>query len=282
MNFDKQEISELEFRANAIRKDIVRMIANAGAGHPGGSLSIVEVIVCLYYKLMRIDPTNPRWPERDRFILSKGHSSPTVYAVLAELGFFSRDHLMTFDHVNSILQGHPDMKHTPGIDMSTGSLGQGLSAGVGMALAGRLKKQDFHVYVLLGDGELQEGQVWEAITLADKYRLDNLTVIVDENKLQLLGPIDKLMPASHPMQEKWRAFGWNVLEMDGHKIPEILKTLTSARQMHGGPYVVFSHTIKGKGISFMENQAGWHSRALTADELSKALGELSKFDQEVR
>jgi transketolase len=282
MIINKQELSELESRANAIRKDIVRMIANAGAGHPGGSLSIVEVIVCLYYKLMRIDPTNPRWPERDRFVLSKGHSSPTLYVALAELGFFSKDHLMTFDHVNSILQGHPDMKCTPGIDMSTGSLGQGLSAGVGMALAGRLKKQDFHVYVLLGDGELQEGQIWEAIMLADKYRVDNLTVIVDENMLQLMGPIEQLMPASRPMQEKWRTFGWNVLEMDGHNIPEILETLTLAKTMRGAPCVVFSHTIKGKGVSFMENQAGWHSRGLTADELSKALSELNVFDTEVR
>lgn len=278
MNIDKQEISELESRANNIRKHIVRMIANAGAGHPGGSLSIVEVIVCLYFKLMRIDPSNPRWPERDRFVLSKGHSAPAIYAALAELGFFSKDHLMTFDHVNSILQGHPDMKCTPGIDMSTGSLGQGLSVGVGMALAGRLKKRDFHVYVLLGDGELQEGQVWEAAMLADKYRLDNLTAIVDENKLQLMGRIDELMPATQPMPEKWRAFGWNVLEMDGHKIPEILETLTLARHMRSGPCVVFSHTVKGKGVSFMENQASWHSRALTADELSKALSELGEYE----
>ncbi len=282
MNIDKKELFELESRANTIRKDILKMIANAGAGHPGGSLSIVEVIVCLNFKLMRIDPKNPQWPDRDRFILSKGHSSPTIYAALADLGFFSKDHLMTFDHVNSILQGHPDMKSTPGIDMSTGSLGQGLSAGVGMALAGRLKRQDFHVYVLLGDGELQEGQVWEAIMLADKYQIDNLTVIVDENKLQLMSSIENLMPTSQPMSEKWRAFGWNVFEMDGHNIPEILETLTLAKQMRDGPCVIFSHSIKGKGISFMENQVGWHSRALTADELSNSLDELSKFDKEVR
>ena len=281
MNIDKQEMSELEFRANAIRKEVVKMIANAGAGHPGGSLSIVEVIVCLYFKLMRIDPANPRWPERDRFILSKGHSSPTLYAALAELGFFSKDHLMTFDHVNSILQGHPDMKSTPGIDMSTGSLGQGLSAGLGMALAGRLKKKDYHIYILMGDGEQQEGQVWEAIMLTDRYRLDNLTVIVDENMLQLMGPIEQLMPVSRPMQEKWRAFGWNVLEMDGHNIPEILETLSLARNTRGGPTVVFSHTIKGKGVSFMENQTSWHSRGLTPDELNQALGELEKIEMEV-
>jgi transketolase len=281
MNIDKQEMSELESRANAIRKEVVKMIANAGAGHPGGSLSIVEVIVCLYFKLMRIDPANPRWPERDRFILSKGHSSPTLYAALAELGFFGKDHLMTFDHVNSILQGHPDMKSTPGIDMSTGSLGQGLSAGLGMALAGRLKKKDFHIYILIGDGEQQEGQVWEAIMLADRYRLDNLTVIVDENMLQLMGPIEQLMPASRPMPEKWRAFGWNVLEMDGHNIPEILETLSLARNTRGGPTVVFSYTIKGKGVSFMENQTSWHSRTLTPDELNQALGELEKIEMEV-
>jgi transketolase len=188
---------------------------------------------------------------------------------------------MTFDHVNSILQGHPDMKSTPGIDMSTGSLGQGLSAGVGMALAGRLKKKDFHIYVLMGDGEQQEGQVWEAIMLADKYRLDNLTVIVDQNKLQLMGPIDQLMPASCMAPEKWRAFGWNVFEMDGHKISEILNILDKARNTTGGPSVVFSHTVKGKGVSFMENQTGWHSRALTADELTKALSELNKVQAEV-
>jgi transketolase len=276
VNIDTREIDNLQLQAQTIRKHIVRMIGNAGAGHPGGSLSIVEVIVCLYFKLMKIDPAHPDWPDRDRFVLSKGHSGPALYAALAELGYFSKDHLLTFDHVGSILQGHPDMTRTPGIDMSTGSLGQGLSIGVGMALAGRLKKRAFHVYVLLGDGELQEGQIWEAAMLADKYRIDSLTAIVDANKLQLMGNISDLMPSTTTMQDKWRAFGWRVLEMDGHDIPDIIDTLSAARETHDGPCVVISHTVKGKGVSFMENQAAWHSRGLTSEELSKALCELGE------
>lgn len=276
MEPDSQRIQALEAQAKVIRRHIVKMIANAGAGHPGGSLSATEVVVCLFFELMRVDPARPDWPHRDRFILSKGHAAPALYATLAERGYFSREHLMTFDHIDSILQGHPDMNKTPGVDMSTGSLGQGLSAGIGMALGARLRKSGFHTYVMLGDGELQEGQVWEAAMLAAKHKLDNLTAIVDDNCLQLVDRTDVIMPSCEPYEEKWRAFGWNVSHMDGHNIATILKALDEARHQAGIPTVVISHTVKGKGVSFMEHNVAWHSRGLTPDELAQALRDLDE------
>jgi transketolase len=283
MESDPLQTQALAARATVIRRHIVEMVASAGAGHPGGSLSATDVIVCLFFELMQVDPSRPEWSDRDRFVLSKGHAAPALYATLAEKGYFSKEHLTTFDQIDSILQGHPDMNKTPGVDMSTGSLGQGLSAGVGMALGARLRKSGFHTYVMLGDGELQEGQIWEAAMLAAKHRLDNLTAIVDDNCLQLADRTDVIMPTCEPYEEKWRAFGWNVLEMDGHNIATILKVLNEARHYHGIPTVVISHTVKGKGVSFMEHKVAWHSRALTPDELSRALrdlGEMGGVDRE--
>ncbi len=277
MVYTDQDIEALQAHARTVRRHIVQMIAHAGAGHPGGSLSATDIIVCLYYGLMRIDPVRPDWRDRDRFILSKGHSCPALYATLAEKGYFSPEHLLTFDHVDSILQGHPDMTKTPGVDMSTGSLGQGLSVGIGMALGARLRGSDFHTYVLLGDGELQEGQVWEAAMAASKFRLDNLTAIVDANRLQLADTVEEIMPSGKPSEAKWRAFGWNVLEMDGHDIRQILTVLDQARRHVGEPTVVIAHTVKGKGVSFMEDNVAWHSRGLAPDELSQALRDLSQI-----
>lgn len=276
MEIDEKEVKLLEARANSVRQQVVRMIANAGAGHPGGSLSATDMIVCLYFKLMNIDPANPDWPDRDRFVLSKGHACPPLYVVLAELGYFPKDHLMTFDHVDSILQGHPDMTKTPGIDMSTGSLGQGLSAGIGMALGARLRGSDYHTYVMLGDGELQEGQIWEAAMSAAKFGLDSLTAIVDTNCLQLVDEVKVIMPSCEPSGGKWRAFGWNVLEMNGHDTRQILTVLDQARRHIGTPTVVIAHTVKGKGVSFMEHNVAWHSRGLTPEELTQALRDLNE------
>jgi len=271
----EREIRELRSRAQTVRQHIVRMVASAGAGHPGGSLSAADIIVTLFGKVMRVDPARPAWPERDRFILSKGHAAPALYATLAELGYFSLDHLLTFDHIDSILQGHPDMTKTPGVDMSSGSLGQGLSVGVGMALGARVLHHDFRTYVLLGDGELQEGQVWEAAMLASKYHLNNLTAIVDANCLQLAGQTSVIMPTCEPYGPKWAAFGWNVLEADGHDIPAIAAALGRARAYGDGPTIIVAHTVKGKGVSFMEHNVAWHSRALTPEELTRALQDLA-------
>jgi transketolase len=277
MDPNPQEVQALENQALIIRRHIVEMIANAGAGHPGGALSATDIVVCLFFKLMRVDPARPGWPDRDRFILSKGHAAPALYATLAERGYFSREHLLTFDHIDSTLQGHPDMKMTPGVDMSTGSLGQGLSAGIGMALGAQLRKSDFHTYVMLGDGELQEGQVWEAAMFAATRKLDNLTAIVDDNCLQLVDRTDVIMPSCEPYVGKWRAFGWNVCEVDGHDIAAVLSVLDEARRHSGVPTVVLAHTVKGKGVSFMEHNVSWHSRALTPDELAQALRDLDEI-----
>ena len=276
MQIDDRELDALAAQANLVRRQVVKMIANAGAGHPGGSLSATDIVVCLYHRLMRIDPARPEWADRDRFVLSKGHSCPAVYATLANKGYFDPAHLMTFDHVDSILQGHPDMTKTPGIDMSTGSLGQGLSAAIGMALGARLRGSGFHTYVLLGDGELQEGQIWEAAMAAAKFGLDNLTAIVDVNALQLVDAVEVIMPTCVPSGEKWRAFGWHVLEMDGHDVADILRTLDEARKHTGAPTVVLARTVKGKGVSFMENNVAWHSRGLTPEELDLALQDLGE------
>jgi transketolase len=257
------------------------MINKAGAGHVGGPLSAAEVLVALYFEVLRIDPQRPRWEDRDRFILSKGHASAGLYAAMALRGFLPVEELATFDQINSRLQGHPDMNALPGLDMSTGSLGQGLSPGLGMALAARAKGKDFHTWVMLGDGESQEGQVWEAAFVASRYRVDNLTAIVDNNRLQLWGwtkqPACEPREVVEPMPDiraKFEAFGWAVLEIDGHDMRAILHACEQAKGIKGKPTVIVSNTIKGKGVSFMENQCVWHSKAPNAQETSTALSEL--------
>lgn len=249
------------------------MIHASGAGHPGGSLSCVEILVTLYFREMRVSPADPCWPDRDRFVLSKGHASATLYSVLAERGFFPVDELLTFDVIDSRLQGHVDMTKTPGVDMSTGSLGQGLSAACGIALGAKLGQREFRVYCLLGDGETQEGQIWEAAMFAGNKALDNLTAIVDYNKVQLCGPVAQVMPLE-PYTDKWRSFGWSVVEVDGHDFEQLISGFRRARETRGSPTVLVAHTVKGKGVSFMEGQAKWHSRPIADDEFQRALDEI--------
>jgi transketolase len=273
MTVDENLVRELEARARQIRVDVLKMIHAANSGHPGGSLSAADIVTTLYFHELRVDPLNPKWPDRDRFILSKGHACPVWYACLAERGFFPKETLATLRRIDSILQGHPDMKKTPGLDMTTGSLGQGLSCGVGMALGGKLAKKDFRVYVLLGDGELNEGQVWEAAMAAAKYKLDNLVAIVDYNRLQVDGFVDEVMPLE-PLAAKWKAFNWHVCEIDGHNIAEILSALAEARATANRPTCIIAHTVKGKGVSFMENKVEWHGMAPDDAQLEQALAEL--------
>jgi len=266
-------LEALKEAAVVIRKDIIEMVAAAGAGHPGGSLSAADIVTALYFRVMRIDPDDPEWPDRDRFILSKGHACPVWYAALAERGYFDRKHLGTLRRLNSILQGHADMRKTPGIDMTVGSLGQGISAGLGMALSGKLRKKDYHVWVIVGDGECQEGSVWEAAMAGAKWKLDNYTVIVDKNRLQNDTFVEEVMPVD-PLPEKWRAFNWNVVEIDGHDMGQIVRALEQARETVGTPTVIIAHTVKGKGVSFMENVPKWHGAAPNAEETEVALREI--------
>ncbi|MGQ9517195.1 MAG: transketolase [Anaerolineae bacterium] len=266
-------VEELKRIAVEIRCDIIEMTCEAGAGHPGGSLSAADIVAALYFRIMRIDPQRPDWPDRDRFILSKGHACPVWYAALAERGYFDKSHLRTLRKLDSILQGHPDMRKTPGIDMTAGSLGHGLSAGVGMALAGRLLQKDYHVWVIVGDGEVQEGSIWEAAMAAAKWKLDNLTAILDRNHLQNDDCVDTEMPVE-PLADKWRAFGWEVVEIDGHDMEQIVRVLEWARDFRGRPAMIIAHTIKGKGVSFMENQVVWHGKAPCREEAEQALREL--------
>ena len=268
-------IEELKQMAVTIRCDIIEMIATAKAGHPGGSLSAADVVTALYFRVMNVDPENPNWPERDRFILSKGHACPVWYAALAERGYFDKAHLGTLRKLDSILQGHPDMKKTPGIDMTAGSLGHGLSAGLGMALSGRLRKQGYHVWVIVGDGESQEGSIWEAAMAAAKWDLDNLTAILDRNHLQNDGCVDTEMPID-PVPDKWQAFGWHVMEIDGHDMEQVVEALEKAKTIKGKPTMIIAHTIKGKGVSFMENVAGWHGKAPCAEEAAQALEDIRR------
>jgi len=259
--------------ANKLRQGTIETLWRAQAGHPGGCLSAAEILTALYFKVMRVDPANPDWEDRDRFVLSKGHAAVIYYVLLMERGYFSADTLATYDEVGSILQGHPDL-HTPGVDMASGSLGQGLSAGVGMALGARLDKRDVRVYVLLGDGELQEGQVWEAALAGAKFGLDSLVAIVDDNRVQLMGDTAAIMPVE-PIPDKWRAFGWNVLECDGHEVEAIVAACEAAKAVKGRPSVIVAQTIKGKGVSFMENTHKWHSNVLSDELKDQALAELS-------
>lgn len=272
-------VEELKQMATTIRCDIIEMICTAQAGHPGGSLSAADVVTALYFRIMRIDPTNPHWPDRDRFILSKGHACPVWYAALAERGFFEKSHLGTLRRLNSILQGHPDMHKTPGIDMTAGSLGHGLSVGVGMALAGKLRKKDYHVWIVIGDGEAQEGSIWEAAMAAAKWKLDNLTAVLDRNNLQNDYYVDELMPIE-PLADKWRAFGWNTVEIDGHNMEEIVPALEDAKAFQGSPTIVIASTVKGKGVSYMENVCEWHGRAPTREQADRALDDIRRCSHE--
>ncbi|MBN1580324.1 MAG: transketolase [Anaerolineae bacterium] len=266
-------VRELERMAAVIRCDIIEMIATAQAGHPGGSLSAADIVTALYFRVMNIDPANPGWPDRDRFILSKGHACPVWYAALAEKGYFDKAHLGTLRKLDSILQGHPDMRKTPGIDMTAGSLGQGLSAGLGMALSGKLRKKDYHVWVIIGDGESQEGAIWEAAMAAAAWKVDNLTAILDRNHLQNDSCVDTQMPIE-PVADKWRAFGWQVIEIDGHDMAQVVRALEMAKATSGRPTMIVAETIKGCGVSFMENKVEWHGRAPCAEEAECALEEI--------
>jgi transketolase len=276
---ETDHIDQLRATARETRRLIVDSIHRARAGHLGGPLSAADILVALYFDVLRIDPRRPDWPERDRFILSKGHSSIALYTVLAQRGYFPIDELSTFDEIDSRLQGHPDMSVLPGLEMSTGSLGQGLSPGIGMAIGAKRRGLDFRTYVMLGDGELQEGQVWEAAFVASRYRLDNLVAIVDHNGLpQYSWPAaggEGLALRQPEIAARWQAFGWRVQEMDGHDMARVVQTLRHAHEgAPGVPTVVIAHTVKGKGVSFMENEFTWHARPMTDAERETALQEL--------
>ncbi len=266
-------VDELEKIARKIRRHIIIMTGNAGSGHPGGSLSAADIVTALYFNIMRHDPENPAWPDRDRFILSKGHAAPLLYAALAESGYFPLETLPTLRKLGSSLQGHADSNVTPGVEMTAGSLGQGLSFSVGVALAGRLNSQDYRVYVMLGDGECDEGQVWEAAMAAAHFRVDNLTAIVDNNGLQIDGWNRDVMNIE-PLNDKWKSFGWHVIEVDGHNIPRLLDAFKEAQSVKGKPSVIIAHTVKGKGVSFMENNVDFHGKAPNAEQVELALKEL--------
>ena len=266
---------ELQKKANEIRKGIVASVHSAKSGHPGGSLSAADIFTYLYFEEMNVDPANPQMADRDRFVLSKGHTAPGLYAALAEKGFFPKEDLTTLRHVGSYLQGHPDMKGIPGIDMSSGSLGQGVSAAVGMAAAGKLDKKDYRVYTLLGDGEIEEGQVWEAAMWAGFRKLDNLVVIVDNNNLQIDGPIDTVC-SPYPIDKKFEAFNFHVINIDGNDFDQIRAAFAEAKATKGMPTAIIAKTIKGKGVSFMENEVDWHGKGPNDAEFEIAMEELKK------
>lgn len=270
---NEEKIRQLEINACKARMGVIEGTFNAKSGHPGGSLSAVDILTCLYFSKMRVDPQNPKDPDRDRLVLSKGHAAPALYAVLALRGYFPFDELKTLRKSDARLQGHPSMRMLPGLDMSTGSLGQGISAAVGMALAGKLDQKDYKVYTILGDGECEEGQVWEASMFAAHKKLDNLVAFVDFNNLQIDGTLDEVN-APTPLPEKFAAFGWDVMEIDGNNIPEILDALDRVT-MDGKPTAIIAKTIKGKGVSYMENACGWHGKAPNKDEYDIAMAELN-------
>ncbi len=266
---------ELEKIANEVRKSIVTSVYSAKSGHPGGSLSAADLFTYLYFEEMNVDPQKPKDENRDRFVLSKGHVAPALYSVLAEKGFLPKEDLVTLRHTGSYLQGHPDMKHIPGVDMSSGSLGQGLSAAVGMAAAGKFDNKDYRVYALTGDGEIQEGQIWEAAMWAGHRKLDNLVVIVDNNNLQIDGEIDKVC-SPYPIDKKFEAFNFHTINIDGNNFDEIRGAFREARQTKGMPTAIIAKTIKGKGVSFMENEAGWHGKAPNEEQYKIAMADLEK------
>lgn len=277
----KARLAEIEEIAARVRAYVLIATHHAQGGHVGGPLSCTDMLVAIYFHILRIDPSRPDWEDRDRFILSKGHSSVALYAVMAERGFFPSGEMLTFDAIDSRLQGHPDMKKTPGIDMSSGSLGQGLSPGIGMALGGRMLGKDFRVYVMLGDGECQEGQIWEAAFVASRYKLGNLTAILDYNGLQQYGWQEEdgriMTPIENP-SPKWEAFGWNTIEVDGHDTQGFIEAVEQAKNMKERPTIIIAHTRKGKGVSFIEGRPEWHARAPDDKELAEALAELGQSD----
>lgn len=270
--FSKNELAKI---ACNVRMGIIEGTFNAKSGHPGGSLSIAEILTYLYFKEMNIDPENPDMPERDRFVLSKGHAAPALYSVMAQRGYLPVEELKTLRKVDSRLQGHPSMRYLPGIDISSGSLGQGISAACGMALGGKLKNADFRVYTILGDGEIEEGQVWEAAMYAAAKKLDNLVAFVDNNNLQIDGTVEEVN-SPYPIPEKFVAFGWNVIEIDGHSYDEIESALNSARACKGKPTAIIAKTVKGKGVSYMENQVNWHGAAPNTEQYETAMNELKE------
>ena len=267
-------IEQLEQIAKQVRKGILEEVYSAASGHPGGSLSIADILTVLYFNEMNIRQEQPNWENRDRLVLSKGHCSPALYSCLANRGFFPVEDLKTFRNINSYLQGHPDKNKIPGVDMTTGSLGQGLSVANGMAIAGKMDKKDYRVYCILGDGEIEEGQIWEAAMAANKYKLDNLCVIVDNNNLQIDGTIEEVM-SPYPIDEKFKSFGFQIINIDGHNIDEILKAFEVARTIKGKPTCIIAKTIKGKGVSFMEGKAEWHGKAPNEEQYNLAIEELS-------
>ena len=267
--------SELKKTANEVRKNIMTAVYHAHSGHPGGSLSAADILTYLYFEEMNIDPKNPKKADRDRFVLSKGHAAPGLYSTLAERGYFDKEELKGLRHVGCFLQGHPDMKHTPGVDMSSGSLGQGISAAVGMALAGKMDNASYRVYTLLGDGEIQEGQVWEAAMLAANHKLDNLVVIVDNNNLQIDGTVEDVN-SPYPIDEKFKAFKFHVIIINGNDFQDIERAFQEAREHSGQPTAIIAKTVKGKGVSFMENQVGWHGKAPNEEEYQIAMRDLEK------
>lgn len=267
------DVRELEKIATNIRISIIEEVHSGKSGHPGGSLSCADILTALYFNQMNINPEEPKAQGRDRFVMSKGHASPALYATLAERGYFDKDELKSFRKMESFLQGHPDMAKVPGVDMTTGSLGQGLSCANGMAMASKLNKDGIRVYCLLGDGEIEEGQVWEAAMTASHYKLDNLCVIVDNNNLQIDGELENVM-CPYPIDEKFKSFGFEVLSIDGHDFKDILEAFSKARKIKGKPTAIIAKTIKGKGVPFMENQVGWHGKAPNDEEYAEAINEL--------
>ena len=271
---------ELQKRANEVRKGIVTSVHSAKAGHPGGSLSAADMFTYLYFEEMNIDPKNPKWADRDRFVLSKGHTAPGLYSALANRGYFPVEDLTTLRKLGSYLQGHPCMQETPGVDMSSGSLGQGISAAVGMALAAKLDNKDYRVYTLLGDGEIQEGQVWEAAMFAGARKLDNLVVIVDNNGLQIDGKVEDVCSV-YPIDKKFEAFNFQAINIDGHNFDEIRAAMEKAKATKGMPRAIIMNTVKGKGVSFMEDNAGWHGKAPNDDEYATAMADLEKIAEQL-
>lgn len=270
---DAKRATELAIIANKVRKNALTAVYSAQSGHPGGSLSVADVLTLLYFEVMNVDPKNPKMEDRDRFVLSKGHTAPALYGTLAERGFIPREDMKTFRHIDSYLQGHPDMNKVNGVDMSTGSLGQGVSVAGGMALAAKLDKKDYRVYAVLGDGELEEGQVWEQAMFAPHYKLDNFTIFVDNNGLQIDGDITKVMNPT-PIDKKFEAFGWNVIVADAHDFTDLYNAVEAAKACKGKPTAVIMKSVKGKNVSFMENQAAWHGSAPKEEQYNQAIAEL--------
>ncbi|KAA0001258.1 MAG: transketolase [Thermoplasmata archaeon] len=276
---DKNLIKEIRRKALEIRKWVIESVYRAGSGHPGGSLSVADILACLYFHEMRHNPKDPKWPDRDRLVLSKGHAAPALYAALALAGYFPVEELKNLRKIGHFLQGHPCMKKVPGVDMSTGSLGHGLSVAVGMAIAGKLDGKDYRVFAILGDGEVQEGQIWEAANTASHYKLDNLIAILDRNKLQIDGPTEEVMHLE-PLAWRWQAFGWDVVEIDGHNVEEILDTFHEIK-LNEKPTIIIAHTIKGKGVSFMEGTLSFHGKPPSKEQYIRAMSELEQAEREL-